>query len=419
MTTRIPQNRQTPDHAWERSATYGCHDPERVKAPWILIVVMGSLALIGCIGNAKRNEDRSALEPFLNESPSANLAQVSGQQTVAIDPAVAFQEPTSMVALVGDQPIYAGDLLPTIEQVLEPYQGKAPADQLEQQKLLLAKQLLKNKVDTSLLLLDFYRKVPASELEARLNAIHERIEDQFFKEQMPKLLEKAQVKSAAELERKLQTYGSSVENEKRQFAEQIISRSVVGQRVNRNPTISYDELLDAYNERLDEYRYPARARWEKLSVLFDKTPDRNQAYQMIAAMGNEVLHGAPLDAVAQRSSQGVNAANGGYYDWTTQASLVSEVLDQAIFTLPVMRLSPILEDQRGFHIVRVVERTDAGVIPFTEAQEGIRKDLIDAKVKEQVDTYVAELRKQTPVWTIFDRPDEVRHAAAPVVVPRR
>ena len=58
----------------------------------------------------------------------------------------------------------------------------------------------------------------------------------------------------------------------------------------------------------------------------------------------------------QAHSQDISATDGGVHSWTNKDSLVSEVLDEAIFTLPVGQLSQILEDKRGFHIVRVVER---------------------------------------------------------------
>ena len=42
-----------------------------------------------------------------------------------------------------------------------------------------------------------------------------------------------------------------------------------------------------------------------------------------------------------------------------QGRLVCEALDQALFTLPVGKLSPIIEGPTGFHIVRVTEREEA------------------------------------------------------------
>ena len=69
--------------------------------------------------------------------------------------------------------------------------------------------------------------------------------------------------------------------------------------------------------------------------------------------------------------KGPTSHEGGRYDWTTKGSLVSDVIDQAIFSLPVGKLSRILEDEKGFHIVRVIEREDCGpcLLP-----EGTKRD---------------------------------------------
>ena len=107
--------------------------------------------------------------------------------------------------------------------------------------------------------------------------------------------------------------------------------------------------------------------------------------------------------VATRLSQGPTADQGGKHDWTNQGSLVSEVLDNAIFTLPPGRLSRILEDDRGFHIVRVVERKEAGRVPFEEAQVEIRDKIKEQRRDEQVKKYLDKLKRETYVWNLFDQ----------------
>jgi hypothetical protein len=119
-------------------------------------------------------------------------------------------------------------------------------------------------------------------------------------------------------------------------------------------------------------------------------------------MGNDVMQGKPFADVARSRSEGPTAATGGSYDWTTRGSLVSKVVDEAVFTMPVGQLTAILDDGSALHILRVIERTDAGRTPFIEAQVGIRNQLQDERRKRQMDEYLATVRDRTPVWTIFD-----------------
>ena len=137
-------------------------------------------------------------------------------------------------------------------------------------------------------------------------------------------------------------------------------------------------------------------------VRFARFPDKAEAYRAIAEMGNQVLGGKDFAEVARTGSHGSTAPNGGLRDWTTRGSLVSQVLDEAIFTLPPGALSPILEDEQGFHIVRVLEREEAHRIPFLEAQVEIRDKIRQQREAEQEQKYLARLWKNTPVWTVFD-----------------
>ncbi|MDZ7618592.1 MAG: peptidylprolyl isomerase, partial [Patescibacteria group bacterium] len=80
--------------------------------------------------------------------------------------------------------------------------------------------------------------------------------------------------------------------------------------------------------------------------------------------------------------------------------ILSEEVEKAINGLPVGQLSPILRDWRGLHVVRVVERTPAGRLPFEQAQEDIRGRIRDERVQKQVADYVAELKRRTSIWTV-------------------
>ena len=161
-------------------------------------------------------------------------------------------------------------------------------------------------------------------------------------------------------------------------------------------------MLDFYNEHSSDYAKPARAKWEQLMVKFSEFPNRQAAWEAMAAMGNRVLRGAPLDAVAKRESQGIRASRGGQYDWTSKGSLKNEAVDQAIFTLPVSELSPIIESPEGFHIVRVIEREDEGMVPFTQAQVEIKEQIKKQRKQKATEAYIKEVKEKAQVWTVFD-----------------
>jgi hypothetical protein len=169
-------------------------------------------------------------------------------------------------------------------------------------------------------------------------------------------------------------------------------------------TIRPEELLAYYREHLADYEHPARARWEELTVYFSSTKSKREAWNKLATLGNQVLQGRlPFAEAAKRGSDGVTASEGGEREWIQPGTLACEKLDRAVFGLPVGRLSPIIESEQGFHIIRVVERQDAHRTPFTEVQDDIRKQFNDEHFQKCVQDYIAQLKKRTRVWSYYDQ----------------
>jgi parvulin-like peptidyl-prolyl isomerase len=184
--------------------------------------------------------------------------------------------------------------------------------------------------------------------------------------------------------------------------ERALAQQWVQQKVTSDAEIPHAEMIAWYQNHLADYDYPSKAKFEQLTVKFGATRSRQEAWNRLAEMGNDILEGRSFADVARERSEGASASGGGQFDWTTKGSLVSKVLDEAIFNLPPGQLSAILEDDKSLHIIRVVERIDAGRIPFIEAQVGIKDQLTLERRKREMDEYLAKLRDRTPVWTVFD-----------------
>lgn len=328
--------------------------------------------------------------------------QFAPRRAPAQPPPPELFEPGKVIAIVGDQHILAGDLLGDINQLLKPYEDKATKEQLDEQRKLLMQKMLPKMIQTKMMYQEMLANVPPEAVPE----IEKKLADQFDENQLPEFIERAEVETAAELDAKLREYGSSIEKQRRLFSEQVLAREVMRQNVPREPEVSHQEMLDYYRENAKDYERPARVRWEELAVWKKNFDNKADAYREIANMGNRVLRGAAFSRVAREQSQGFTADNGGWHDWTTQGSLRAAELDEAIFTLPVGRLSRIIEAEDGFHIIRVLDREQAGRVPFFKEQVRIKKKLQKEKRDELIDEYLASVRERTRVWTIFDDGEE-------------
>lgn len=349
----------------------------------------------------------STMPASITGSPASNAANeyptqppLSTVGSVSWQPAVQELEEAKVVARVGGEVILAGEVMASINSYLsrtkQDRNNPEVAAQIDELMRMRTMQL----VETRIIVAEAKRKIPE---EGFKNAM-QKFDEEFYNSIVPKMVKERKLESAQALDAMLRKEGTTLEREKRSFAEQVLQSSWLAQSVKVEQEVTHADMLSYYQEHIKEYEFESKARWEQISVRFDRIPSKAEAYAMIAAAGNQVLDGRPFAEVAKQVSHGSTAEEGGVFNWTTKGSLVSQVLDQALFTLPVGTLSPILEDERGFHIIRVIERLDAGRKPFTETQTEIRKKITEQRKEAAKAKYLADIRKHATVWTIYDKP---------------
>ena len=169
--------------------------------------------------------------------------------------------------------------------------------------------------------------------------------------------------------------------------------------------VSYQELLKQYERDRDNYRIEDQVRWEHLMVSFEKTPDRREARRKLVEMGNEIVYGAAFAEVAKRGSDDFFASQGGYNDWTKRGGLKDRKLEERLFQEPVGKLSDIIETESGLHIIRVIERQEAGMIPFSKVQDEIRERIVEDRQNATVEKVVAKIKQRIPYEILIDGVD--------------
>jgi hypothetical protein len=310
-------------------------------------------------------------------------------------------EAALVVARVGPEVVLEADLLtPKALEWLEKVSPGLPPEKVREVRLQICQQVIDQHIETLLVYVDACREIP----EDKLPEIRGNVDKAFDEQQLPRMMEEEQVANSLEYESLLRKRGMSLDRMRKMFFERGLAQEWLRKNVGTDEEIPHADLIAWYQNHLADYEYPAKARFEVLAVKKGLSRSRAAAWDMLAAMGNEVLGGRPFAEVAKSRSEGPTASEGGLYDWTSQGSLAAKKLDEAIFSLPVGELSAIIEDGEMLHIVRVIERKPAGRTPFLEAQVGIRDELLMERRQAAATEYLAKLRARTPVWTVFDDP---------------
>lgn len=371
-------------------------------------------------------------------------------------------EPAQTVAQVGDQYILKGELLgdanlmmasmfAQIEKMPAEDQERARRELLDSREQIMQTMLLPQAIERKVKYLEFLRSLPteadAKKAEERRKKIQSRANAMFTEhldtmvqklrtsqpEQYPEIarqnfqlyrialvMKEHGIKSSTEpgLDPLLREHGTSLTKQQQAFLESATGQMAIREKVNYQPEITHEQMLSYYHEQEAEFLVPRRAQWEQLTVYFKNFPKESAepaAWDAICGMGNEVLFGGtPFWAVAQRRSQEKNAEKRGHHDWTTYGDLkISRQINEAVFSLPLNELSPVIQDDEGLHIVRVLDRQEAHTIPFSEAQDDIKEKLKTEILNKAYMEYATKLKERTPIITDFSDSTEKDRVAKP------
>ena len=309
------------------------------------------------------------------------------------------RSPARRSSRIGPEVILAADLNPLYDEYLSHKAAGAPTDQLASDYQELMAQL-KQMIDIKILYVDASNTIPAEGLKE----FRKLVDDAFDKEQVKVLMDRLHVSTPAELDAVLHQYGTSLDRRREAMFEQTLANQWKKEHSNYEKEIDFDTTLDYYRKHKSEFEFPAQAKWEQLTALFANFNSKDDAWRAICDMGNDVvIRHIPFAEVAKKKSRGPTADKGGFRDWTTKGAPVSKVLDAAIFSpnLRVGDMSQPIEDADGYHIIRVIERIDAGAKSFLERRRESKRRL-PKTVRRKWPTSLWKSCNQTQVWSIFD-----------------
>jgi peptidyl-prolyl cis-trans isomerase SurA len=77
--------------------------------------------------------------------------------------------------------------------------------------------------------------------------------------------------------------------------------------------------------------------------------------------------------------------------------MLPKAIEELVFSMKVGDIRGPVRADRGFHVIKLVERKEKGAKPLSEVQDDIRIQLRQKEMEKQTKTYLAELRKKTLV----------------------
>ena len=266
-------------------------------------------------------------------------------------------------------------------------------DELKEQVANLKKQVIEEKLEELLLL--------EKAQQENISITDEQIEG-FIQE----LMKENNFKAEAQLENALmQSTGMTLKEFKETQKTQNTARTVISQLVVRKIQVDEAEMKAYFAKHQSDYETPFSYSLQEI-VTFYNNLNRDAVLQTMegcreSIVSNKLGFG---EAVQKYSEAGSKDYNGEMQD--LKKGDLNRKLEEAALALKPKEVSPVIEIDGSFHIVRRTEMNKPQPRPFKDVKDEIRSKIREPQIDAAIKQFIAEL-KETFYMRVDVKPEDL------------
>jgi peptidyl-prolyl cis-trans isomerase C len=331
---------------------------------------MCSLMLCAC-GQKEAEKEKAAVETAAVESPAGKAP-------------APVQEPGAMVASVNGSVITAGEVAQEMKGLLAQFGGRIPEEQMQALEPKLREQAVEN-LTTKRLLLQEADKRNIQPTEQEIAAEVEKVTAQF--------------PSPEVFQEQLTAMGISPEQFRRDIENHLKIKAVFEQATASLPPVTTEEISAFYTEKIDTFKVAEQVRASH--ILFKIEPDASEETKALKkkeleAVRERIVAGENFEALAQELSDCPSKARGGDLGLFERGRMIKEFEDAA-FALAPGAISPVIETQFGYHVIKVTEHNEPKTSALEEVQQDIAENLKTTKEEAAFESFLQNLRQSAQI----------------------
>lgn len=252
---------------------------------------------------------------------------------------------------------------------------------------------------------------PGAVKQLRLNALNTLIDDELIVQEGRKLkiddLDKKMAQKVKELEARfgagegLKKYMKRKSLTEEGFKQAVETRVRIEEYLKRrrisDPEVPEDRIRKMYDERPNMFFRQERIKVSHILIAADAhagAEAQQQARQKAEKIRAEIVQGKDFSEMAKKYST-CNSASGGGDLGSIGKGYMPKEFDQVAFALDKGAISEVVKTKFGYHIIKVSEKEPAGVTPYAEVRDFLRKYLQEEESKQRLAAQLVELRKQS------------------------
>ena len=198
----------------------------------------------------------------------------------------------------------------------------------------------------------------------------------------------------ADLQAQVEKQGLLWEDFEDNIRRHLLMSGVIGREVGSRLIISREDARKYYDAHKDQFIFPEGVQLADIMVAADKrTPEEAQkrAEQALA----EIKAGGRWADICEKYSDDERTVQNGGDLGVFKKGTLAEDLAAAIDKVEVGETSDVLKTQRGFIILKVVQRRKEGMASFEDVEQRIDEMLYNQKMQPSLREYLTKLRKES------------------------
>ncbi len=218
-----------------------------------------------------------------------------------------------------------------------------------------------------------------------------RLRPEYIKEVIENIKKENNISSDEQLQAQLTREGMTLDDLKRNIERSIVRRQLLSREVEGKVAVTDAEAKAEYDTRKADFSKPATVTLQEIYIKGDGGGEVLARELVVRARGGE-----DFGALARAYSAGATRAAGGDLGKLSKGDL-NPALEKIAFALGKGAISDPIRSADGYRIFKVVDKTEASVVPFEEAKADIKQRLMAERWTKEYEAYMEDLRKKAVI----------------------
>jgi len=198
------------------------------------------------------------------------------------------------------------------------------------------------------------------------------------------------------LEEAVERQGMNYEDFRQNLRDSILTQRVIGREVGSRVLVSPEEISTYYEGHKQEFERREGVHIQQILISTEgKAEEEIPALRQKAEEALEKARkGEDFAALARQYSDDATASRGGDAGFFERGTMAPEI-ESAAYSQEKNGVSDILRIQYGFLILKLLERSEAGIPPLSAVENRIHERLYLQKVQPALRSYLTRLRGES------------------------